>query len=115
MISPSQSASRSQPIKGEGGAAVSVFTGMTLLRSALGFGSDWLFSDLRIPAFAGMTGRQSERRLSDSPIEFSVNPPLQAHQCRGDLSLAIRARFRLNGVRERKLQKPMFDKRRGGL
>ena len=31
-----------------------------------------------IPAFAGMTERQLERRRNDSPAEFSVNLPMQA-------------------------------------
>ena len=39
-----------------------------------------------------------ERRRNDSATEFGVNLPLQAHKCIGDLSLAIRAWFRLDAV-----------------
>ena len=43
-----------------------------------------------IPAFAGMTVANWERRRNGNSIEFNVNLLLQAHKGGRDLSLAIR-------------------------
>jgi len=101
--------------QGRGESCCPRFHGDNVIALGAWFRVGWAVRRLADSRFRGNYGRQSERRRNDSHIEFSVNPPLQAHQCRGDLSLAIRARFRLNGAKERKLQKPMFDKRWGGV